>query len=86
LTSAERPDIAIAWVSRSRARDLLERIGRDERPVAHEVLDEVPPGKVLAHLRSVLVATGTLPPRDEGLVAGEKLRGRRWRSAFQTTG
>ncbi|MCX4581214.1 site-specific integrase [Streptomyces sp. NBC_01571] len=72
LTSAERPDVAIAWVSRSKARDLLERIGRDERPVTHEVLDELPPGKVLAHLRSVLVATGTLPPRDERLIALEK--------------
>ena len=66
------PDVAIAWVSRSKARDLLGRIGRDERPVTHEVLDELPPGKVLAHLRSVLVATGTLPPRDERLVALEK--------------
>ncbi|MFK0114019.1 site-specific integrase [Streptomyces sp. NPDC091217] len=72
LTSAERPDVAFAWVSRSKARDLLERIGRDERPVTHEVLDELPPGKVLAHLRSVLVATGSLPPRDERLVALEK--------------
>ncbi|WP_331763202.1 site-specific integrase (plasmid) [Streptomyces sp. NBC_01590] len=72
LTSAERPDVALAWISRAKARDLLERIGRDERPVTHDVLDELPPGKVLAHLRSVLVATGTLPPRDERLVALEK--------------
>ncbi|MFI5772835.1 site-specific integrase [Streptomyces sp. NPDC051658] len=72
LTSSERPDVAFAWVSRSKARDLLERIGRDERPVTHEVLDELPGGKVLAHLRSVLVATGALPPRDERLVALEK--------------
>jgi hypothetical protein len=72
LMSAERPDVAVAWVSRSKARDLLERIGRDERPVTHEVLDELPPGKVLAHLRSVLVATGTLPLRDARLIALEK--------------
>ncbi|WP_344597620.1 site-specific integrase [Streptomyces violaceusniger] len=72
LTSAERPDIALAWLSRSKAQDLLERIARDERPVTHDVLDELPPGKVLAHLRSVLVATGALPPRDERLIALEK--------------
>lgn len=72
LTSAERPDIAMAWVARSKARNLLERRGHDERPVTHEVLDELPPDKVLAHLRSVLVATGALPPRDERLVALEK--------------
>lgn len=72
LTSAERPDSALAWISRSQVRDLLERIGRDEHPVTHDSLDDVPPGKVLAHLRSVLVATGVLPPRDERLVALEK--------------
>ncbi|MFI6376447.1 site-specific integrase [Streptomyces sp. NPDC050546] len=72
LTSAERPDTALAWISRSQVRDLLERIGRDEHPVTHDSLDDVPPGKVLAHLRSVLVATGVLPPRDERLVALEK--------------
>ncbi|WP_177235527.1 hypothetical protein [Streptomyces sp. MUSC 14] len=72
LTSTERPDVAFAWISRSKARVLPERIGRDERPVTHEVLDELPPGKVLAYLRSVLVATGSLPPRDERLDALEK--------------
>lgn len=41
-------------------------------PITHSVLDELPSGKVLAHLRSVLVATGALPPRDERLVALEK--------------
>jgi hypothetical protein len=41
-------------------------------PSPPEVLDEMPPGKVLVHLRSVLVATGTLPPRDERLIALEK--------------
>lgn len=68
----QRPDVAFAWVSRWKARDLLERIGCDERPVTHEVLDELPAGKVLARLRSVLVATGALPPRDERLIALEK--------------
>lgn len=74
LTGAERPDVAMAWISRSKARDPLERICRDERPVTHEVLDELPAGKVLAHLRSVLVATSALPPRDERLIALEKKR------------
>ncbi|WP_193581838.1 hypothetical protein [Streptomyces mobaraensis] len=45
---------------------------RDERAVTHEVFDGLPPGKVPAHLRGVLVATGTLPPRDERLAALEK--------------
>ncbi|WP_243745118.1 hypothetical protein [Streptomyces hainanensis] len=72
MTSSERPDVAFAWVFRSKARDLLECIGRDERPVTHQVLDELPPGEGLAHLRSVVVATGSMPPRDERLIALEK--------------
>ncbi|MEU5105199.1 site-specific integrase [Streptomyces sp. NPDC021354] len=72
LTSAERPDIALAWISRPKVQDLLERIGRDERRVTHDILDDLPSGKVLAHLRSVLVATGALTTRDERLVALEK--------------
>ncbi|MFI6360577.1 hypothetical protein ACIBJF_50585 [Streptomyces sp. NPDC050743] len=72
LTSAERPDVALAWISRPKVQDLLERIGRDERRVNHDILDDLPSGKVLAHLRSVLVATGALTPRDERLVALEK--------------
>jgi hypothetical protein len=72
LTTAERPDIAMTWIARSKARHLLERIGSDARPVTHDLLDELPADKVLAHLRSVLVASGALPPRDERLVALEK--------------
>jgi hypothetical protein len=51
---------------------ISRRIGRDERRVTHDILDGLPSGKVLAHLRSVLVATGALMPRDERLVALEK--------------
>jgi hypothetical protein len=72
LTAAERPDSVLAWLSRPKVRQLLERIGRDARPVTHEVLDELPGGKTLAHLRSVLVATGALPPRDERLLGLER--------------
>ncbi|WP_406099836.1 hypothetical protein [Streptomyces sp. NBC_01013] len=57
------------WLSGSKVGGLLRQIGRDERPVTHDTLDELPASKVLAHLRSVLVATGALPPRDERLVA-----------------
>lgn len=72
LTAAERPDITLAWIGRPRAHELLERIGCDERPLSHQVLDELPSGKVLDHLRSVLVASGALPQRDERLVNLER--------------
>ncbi|MFI1401060.1 site-specific integrase [Streptomyces sp. NPDC020681] len=71
LAGAERPDVALAWISRPNVRDLLTQMGCDDRPVTHEALDELPADKTLAHLRSVLVATGALPPRDERLVALE---------------
>lgn len=72
LSTAQRPDTALVWLSASKVHALLERIGRDDQPVTHEILDEFPNGKPLAHLRSVLVATGALPPRDERLIALER--------------
>jgi len=72
VSTAERPDTALVWLSGSKVRALLERIGRHGGPVTHEILDEFPAGKALAHLRSVLVATGAVPPRDERLVALER--------------
>jgi hypothetical protein len=72
LTEAERPDNAIAWVRRPRVREILAAIGSADRAVTHDELDEMPSGKTLAHLRSILVATGTLPERDERLVRLER--------------
>ncbi|MEF9908144.1 site-specific integrase [Streptomyces sp. P9-A2] len=71
LSGAERPTSTMFWLSGSKVSILLQQIGRDERPVTHETLDELPASKVLAHLRSVMVATGALPARDERLVALE---------------
>ncbi|MFJ2094646.1 hypothetical protein ACIOEW_36125 [Streptomyces sp. NPDC087901] len=72
LSGAERPTSTMFWLSSSKVSILLQQIGRDERPVTHETLDELPASKVLAHLRSVMVATGALPPRDERFVALER--------------
>jgi len=41
-------------------------------PLTHAVLDELPPGKALTHLRRVLVGTGALPARDEHLAQLER--------------
>jgi hypothetical protein len=72
LIGDERPDIALAWISRSRIHHILGEFGRTGRPVTHETLDELPADKTLAHLRSVLVATGALPARDERLITLER--------------
>jgi hypothetical protein len=43
---------------------LLNELARGQRPLTHEILDQFPPGRSLAHLRAVLVAAGGLPPRN----------------------
>jgi hypothetical protein len=72
LAGIERPDTALAWIARPKVRDLLARLGNDDRELTQEILDELPASKTLAHLRSVLVATGALPARDERLASLER--------------
>jgi len=47
---------------------MLTELAAGLRPLTHAALDEVPASKPLTHLRSVLVATGALPARDEHLI------------------
>jgi hypothetical protein len=42
------------------------------RPLTHASLDELPAGKTVEHLRSILVATETPPPRDEQMARLER--------------
>ena len=73
LTAVERPATVQNWLTRGpQVRTLLSDLGRDQRPLTHEVLDELPAGKAVAHLRSVLVAVGALPARDERLLKLEQ--------------
>jgi hypothetical protein len=64
LAAADRPDTVAAWLDKSAAPAILDGLDPGEQ-LTHRVLDELPPGKTVEHLRSVLVAIGTLPPRDE---------------------
>ncbi len=68
LSSVERPDTALVWMARPKVRELLSELGSQTRPLTNEILDELPADKTLAHMRSVLVAIGALPTRDERLV------------------
>ena len=63
----DRPATALRWASSSTVVAVLGEIAREERPLTHAALDELPASKTLAHLRAVLVATGALPVRDEHL-------------------
>ena len=59
------------WLDRSAAPAILSGLEAG-RQLTHQALDELPGGKPVEHLRSVLVAIGTLPARDEQLVRLER--------------
>ena len=64
LATADRPDTVAAWLDKSAAPAIMDGLD-PARQLSHRVLDELPPGKTVEHLRSVLADIGTLPPRDE---------------------
>jgi hypothetical protein len=67
LADCERPTTVMSWLDKSTAPAILRELGQGRRPLTHAALDELPDGKPVRHLRTILVATGTLPPRDEQL-------------------
>lgn len=67
LAGIDRPENALGWLRRPKVRALLTELAAGQHPLTHAVLDELPASKTLTHLRSVLVATGALPARDEHL-------------------
>jgi hypothetical protein len=65
LTAANRTATVESWLNYSAAPTILQALAG--QPLTHDTLDALPPGKPVEHLRSVLVAIGTLPARDEQL-------------------
>ncbi|WP_215730406.1 hypothetical protein [Rhodoglobus vestalii] len=51
---------------------IMRELATRQRALTHAGLDELPDSKPLRHLRSVLVATGALPARDEQLIRLER--------------
>ncbi|MEE1767288.1 site-specific integrase [Streptomyces sp. JV185] len=72
LADTDRPAIALGWLSRPAVGTLLTRLATGDSSLTHSALDDLPPSKTLTHLRSVLVATGGLPRRDEHLAQLER--------------
>jgi hypothetical protein len=62
------------WLKRPAARRTLQPVAASGA-VTHEALDALPQGCGLAHVRSMLVAAGALPARDERLTALESWAG-----------
>jgi hypothetical protein len=72
LAGSERPNLVLAWLSKTAIASVLREFGTGQRAVSHAALDELPASKPVEHLRAILVATGTLPPRDEHLARLER--------------
>ena len=72
LANYERPTTVLRWLDQSRAPAILRELSAGRRPLTHAALDELPEGKPVTHLRSILVATGALPPRDEQMARIER--------------
>ena len=67
LADHERPATVPGWLNKDTASTILGDLAAGQRPLTHPGLDELPDSKPLRHLRSMLVATGTLPVRDKHL-------------------
>ena len=72
LAMARCPGTVSSWLDSSATPPILRDIKTRPRPLTHETLDELPASKPVEHLRSVLVATGALPPRDEQMARLER--------------
>ena len=72
LANHERPDTVLAWLNTHTATTIVRELATRQRALTHAGLDELPDSKPVRHLRSVLVATGALPPRDEHLIRLEQ--------------
>jgi len=70
LAAADRPATVEAWLNKSAAPAILRDLAGKE--LTHHALDLLGGDKTAEHLRSVLVAIGTLPVRDEQMARLER--------------
>ncbi|GAA4612801.1 hypothetical protein GCM10023195_55120 [Actinoallomurus liliacearum] len=72
LAATDPPGTALRWLAKEPVATVLADVAAGRRQLTHADLDELPQRTILNHLRSVLVATGTLPPRDEQMARLER--------------
>lgn len=65
LAGSDRPEAVLHWLANEPVATVLADIACGARELTHAEFDRLGSGGALAHLRSVLVATGALPARDE---------------------
>jgi hypothetical protein len=68
LIGTERPNTVAAWLDRGGGPAILRQLQASALALSHEALDELPGGKPVQYLRSLLVAIGALPHRDERMI------------------
>jgi hypothetical protein len=71
LVRVDRPDHMLDWLHKPGIRPVLQSIA-SRQATTHEALDTLPQGGTLDHVRTMMVATGALPARDERLTALER--------------
>ena len=67
LQTVSRPRHTLQWIRDGKAAQLLIELSRKSSPITHDLLDQLPPGPAVRHIRGVLVCTGVLPEREEYL-------------------
>jgi hypothetical protein len=72
LAATDPPGTALRWLAKPSVAAVLSGIAAGGRDLSHGDLDRLEQTPVLAHLRSVLIATQTLPPRDEQMARRER--------------
>jgi hypothetical protein len=62
LLAGPRPQTTLYWTTRSSGPDILRRMAIGDLPISHHAFDELPVNRVTGYVRSLLAATGVLPP------------------------
>jgi hypothetical protein len=75
MVRVDRPDLMLDWLKNPAVLRTLQAVAA-RGAVTHKTLDTLPPGRTFVHVRSMLVAAGALPARDERLTALERWIGR----------
>lgn len=70
MICVDRPDLMLDWLKDPAVKRTLQAVAA-RGVITHEALDMLPPGRTFVHVRSMLVAAGALPARDERLTALE---------------
>ena len=70
LVRAGRPDHMMDWLNNPGVCPVLQAVAA-RGATTHEALDALPPGGTRDHVRTMMVATGVLPARDERITALE---------------